>query len=87
MILITVIMFLAAILGGIPTVAKSPECLIISRALVGLHCGKILYSIYHNGLYFSGISEGYFSLWNFLCVDAVISVKTRYITVLRNNFY
>lgn len=39
MILITVIMFLAAILGGIPTVAKSPECLIISRALVGLHCG------------------------------------------------
>ena len=41
MILITVIMFLAAIFGGIPTVASSPECLIISRALVGLHCGEI----------------------------------------------
>lgn len=39
MIIITVIMFLAALFGGIPTVAKSPECLIISRALVGLHCG------------------------------------------------
>lgn len=41
MIIITVIMFLAALFGGIPTVAKSPECLIISRALVGLHCGKL----------------------------------------------
>ena len=40
MILITGIMFLAAVFGGIPTVAKSPECLIISRALAGLHCGK-----------------------------------------------
>ena len=39
---ITFIMFLAAIFGGIPIVAKSPECLIISRALVGLHCGKNL---------------------------------------------
>ena len=46
MILITVIMFLAAIFGGIPTVANSPECLIISRALVGLHCGKF-YQAFH----------------------------------------
>ena len=39
---ITFIMFLAAIFGGIPIVTKSPECLIISRALAGLHCGKNL---------------------------------------------
>ena len=43
MLMITVIMFLAALFGGISTVASSPECLIISRALVGLHCGRLLF--------------------------------------------
>ena len=42
MILITAIMFLAAVFGGIPKVAMSPECLIISRVLVGLHSGKYI---------------------------------------------
>ena len=41
-------MFLAALFGGIPTVANSPECLIISRALVGLHCGKLKWRDIHN---------------------------------------
>lgn len=39
MIIITVIMFLAAICGGIPIVARSFEVIIVHRALVGLHCG------------------------------------------------
>ncbi|XP_046369787.2 solute carrier family 2, facilitated glucose transporter member 1-like [Haliotis rufescens] len=39
MVVITFIMFLAAILGGITVIAKSPECLIVSRVLVGLHSG------------------------------------------------
>ncbi|XP_071109749.1 solute carrier family 2, facilitated glucose transporter member 4-like [Haliotis cracherodii] len=39
MVVITFIMFLAAILGGITVIAKSPECLILSRVLVGLHSG------------------------------------------------
>ncbi|KAL5013949.1 hypothetical protein ScPMuIL_008219 [Solemya velum] len=39
MIAITVIMLIAAVLGGIPRVASSFEVLIISRAFVGLHCG------------------------------------------------
>ncbi|XP_036369475.1 solute carrier family 2, facilitated glucose transporter member 3-like isoform X1 [Octopus sinensis] len=39
MLLITVIMFLAAITGGITKTAKAPECLMISRMLVGLHSG------------------------------------------------
>lgn len=39
MIVITFIMFLAGIFGGIPIAAKSPECLMVSRALVGLHSG------------------------------------------------
>lgn len=39
MIIITVVMFLAAIFGGIPIVARSFEVIIIHRALVGLHCG------------------------------------------------
>ncbi|XP_078336749.1 solute carrier family 2, facilitated glucose transporter member 1-like [Crassostrea virginica] len=39
MILITFIMFLAAIFGGIPKVTRSFEVLIVHRALVGLHCG------------------------------------------------
>ncbi|XP_067659653.1 solute carrier family 2, facilitated glucose transporter member 3-like [Haliotis asinina] len=39
MVVITFIMFIAAILGGITVVAKSPECLILSRVLVGLHSG------------------------------------------------
>ena len=42
MILITVIMFAAAIFGGITLVVKSPECLIVSRILVGLHSGEIM---------------------------------------------
>ena len=42
MILITVIMFAAAIFGGITLVVKSPECLIVSRILVGLHSGEII---------------------------------------------
>lgn len=39
MLLITVIMFLAALFGGIPIIAGSFEMLIVHRALVGLHCG------------------------------------------------
>lgn len=39
MILITFIMFLAALFGGIPKVTGSFEVLIVHRALVGLHCG------------------------------------------------
>ncbi|CAE1284389.1 SLC2A1 [Acanthosepion pharaonis] len=39
MIYITFIMFIAGLFGGIPKIAKSPECLMISRALVGLHSG------------------------------------------------
>ncbi|XP_063410669.1 solute carrier family 2, facilitated glucose transporter member 1-like isoform X1 [Mytilus trossulus] len=39
MIIITVIMFVAAICGGIPIVARSFEVIIVHRALVGLHCG------------------------------------------------
>ncbi|KAH9510278.1 Solute carrier 2, facilitated glucose transporter member 3 [Bulinus truncatus] len=39
MIIITVLMFLAALLGGITIAAMSPECLILSRILVGLHSG------------------------------------------------
>lgn len=39
MILITFIMFVAAIFGGIPKVTRSFEVLIVHRALVGLHCG------------------------------------------------
>eukprot|EP00106_Octopus_bimaculoides_P020078 XP_014787520.1 PREDICTED: solute carrier family 2, facilitated glucose transporter member 1-like [Octopus bimaculoides] len=39
MLLITVIMFLAAITGGITKAVKAPECLMISRMLVGLHSG------------------------------------------------
>ncbi|KAL3861432.1 hypothetical protein ACJMK2_007466 [Sinanodonta woodiana] len=39
MIIITFLMFLAAVFGAIPKAVKSPECLIVSRAFVGLHCG------------------------------------------------
>ncbi|XP_041378149.1 solute carrier family 2, facilitated glucose transporter member 5-like [Gigantopelta aegis] len=39
MLMITVIMFAAAIFGGITLITKSPECLIVSRILVGLHSG------------------------------------------------
>ncbi|XP_052761204.1 solute carrier family 2, facilitated glucose transporter member 1-like isoform X2 [Mya arenaria] len=39
MIIITVLMFFAAMFGGITTIAKSPECLMISRIFVGLHNG------------------------------------------------
>ncbi|GFS09117.1 solute carrier family 2, facilitated glucose transporter member 1 [Elysia marginata] len=39
MLVITPLMFIAAILGGIPLVTKSPECLIASRIFVGLHSG------------------------------------------------
>ncbi|KAK7093689.1 solute carrier family 2, facilitated glucose transporter member 1-like [Littorina saxatilis] len=39
MIVITVIMFVAAILGGIPLAIKSPEVLMLSRVFVGLHSG------------------------------------------------
>ncbi|XP_033764056.1 solute carrier family 2, facilitated glucose transporter member 1-like [Pecten maximus] len=39
MLLITVLMFLAALFGGIPIVTASFEMLIVHRALVGLHCG------------------------------------------------
>ncbi|KAK3603513.1 hypothetical protein CHS0354_030370 [Potamilus streckersoni] len=39
MIIITFIMFLAAVFGAIPKAVRSPECLIVSRAFVGLHCG------------------------------------------------
>ena len=42
MIIITVIMFLAAICGGIPIVARSFEVIIVHRALVGLHCGMFI---------------------------------------------
>jgi hypothetical protein len=37
---ITFIMILAAIIGGVPKLARSFECLIVHRALVGLHSGK-----------------------------------------------
>ncbi|XP_005103578.2 solute carrier family 2, facilitated glucose transporter member 1 [Aplysia californica] len=39
MIVITFLMFIAALLGGITLAVKSPECLILSRVLVGLHSG------------------------------------------------
>ncbi|KAH3817958.1 solute carrier family 2, facilitated glucose transporter member 1-like [Dreissena polymorpha] len=39
MVLITFIQILAGIFGGIPTFAKAPECLMVSRVLVGLHSG------------------------------------------------
>ncbi|XP_045161537.2 solute carrier family 2, facilitated glucose transporter member 5-like isoform X2 [Mercenaria mercenaria] len=39
MIIITVLMFVAAIFGAISSVAKSPECLMVSRVFVGLHNG------------------------------------------------
>lgn len=39
MVIITFLMFLAAIFGGIPKVAKAPECLLLSRVFVGLHSG------------------------------------------------
>ncbi|XP_060075926.1 solute carrier family 2, facilitated glucose transporter member 1-like [Ylistrum balloti] len=39
MLMITVLMFLAALFGGIPIVTGSFEMLIVHRALVGLHCG------------------------------------------------
>ena len=45
MIIITVLMFLGALFGGIPIAANSPECLIVSRALLGLHCGNNFKSI------------------------------------------
>lgn len=42
MILITFIMFLAAIFGGITKAVNSPECLMVSRVFVGLHSGKFV---------------------------------------------
>ncbi|CAG5127198.1 unnamed protein product [Candidula unifasciata] len=39
MIVITFLMFIAAILGGITLKVMSPECLILSRMVVGLHSG------------------------------------------------
>ncbi|GFO21975.1 hypothetical protein PoB_004848000 [Plakobranchus ocellatus] len=39
MLVITFLMFIAAVLGGITLAAKSPECLIASRVFVGLHSG------------------------------------------------
>ncbi|XP_059140307.1 solute carrier family 2, facilitated glucose transporter member 1-like [Physella acuta] len=39
MIIITFLMFIAAVLGGITLVAVSPECLILSRVFVGMHSG------------------------------------------------
>ncbi|PVD36656.1 hypothetical protein C0Q70_03642 [Pomacea canaliculata] len=39
MIVITFIMFVAAVLGGIPLAAKSPELLMLSRVFVGIHSG------------------------------------------------
>ncbi|KAL4220891.1 Solute carrier 2 [Mactra antiquata] len=39
MVIITFIMFIAAIFGGVASVAKSPECLMLSRVFVGLHNG------------------------------------------------
>ena len=46
MIMITFIMFAAALFGGIPIVANSFECLIVHRALVGLHCGKFFRNVF-----------------------------------------
>ncbi|ESO91108.1 hypothetical protein LOTGIDRAFT_228693 [Lottia gigantea] len=39
MMIITFILLIAALFGGIPTLAESPECLIVSRVFVGLHSG------------------------------------------------
>ncbi|XP_052274456.1 solute carrier family 2, facilitated glucose transporter member 1-like isoform X4 [Dreissena polymorpha] len=39
MIIMTIFMFIAAIFGGITTMVKSPECLMVSRVFVGLHNG------------------------------------------------
>ncbi|KAJ8321106.1 hypothetical protein KUTeg_002693 [Tegillarca granosa] len=39
MIVITVLMFIAAVFGGIPIIVNSFEVLIVHRAFVGLHCG------------------------------------------------
>lgn len=39
MIIITILMFLAAIFGGIPKLLNSFEVIIVHRAIVGLHCG------------------------------------------------
>ncbi|WAR14416.1 GTR1-like protein [Mya arenaria] len=39
LIMIAFLQILAGITGGIPTLARSPECLLISRILVGLHSG------------------------------------------------
>lgn len=39
MIIITVLMFLAALSGGIAKIASSFELVIVHRAIVGLHCG------------------------------------------------
>ena len=40
MIIITVLMFVAAILGGLPLTTKAPELLMLSRVFVGLHSGQ-----------------------------------------------
>lgn len=42
---ISFIMIFAAIIGGVPKVAKSFECLIVHRALVGLHSGKYSFKL------------------------------------------
>lgn len=53
MVAISFIMIFAAIIGGVPKVAKSFECLIVHRALVGLHSGL---SLSLNALYLAEIS-------------------------------
>jgi len=41
MVIITFLMFFAALFGGIPKLTNSPECLMISRVFVGLHSGRL----------------------------------------------
>ena len=38
-------MFIAAVFGGIPIIAKSFEVVIVHRAIVGLHCGRFIFLV------------------------------------------
>ena len=47
MIIITILMFVAALLGGLPLTTKAPELLMLSRVFVGLHSGQSSGSVTH----------------------------------------
>lgn len=81
MILITFIMFVAALFGGIPKVTRSFEVLIVHRALAGLHCGMFLLASNLSMVNNIGTIHAYCNIINTCTVELFIIMITPEIQV------